>query len=126
THITNAMRLMSLPPAVIELIEQKKISTGHARALLGLSSPRAQIKAAQEIARRNMTVRQTEEIVKFEKEKTPVNKSKAPELLDLEDRLQKHFGSRAEVKRKRNGGTIEISFYNEEDLERILELFGMV
>ena len=127
SYITNTMRLLSLPAEVISLIEQKKISTGHARALLGLNSSQAQIKAAQQIARKKISVRQTEEIVRFEKEESSQDgNGKAPELMDLEERLQKHFGSRAEIKRKRQGGTIEIAYYNEEDLERILELIGLV
>lgn len=125
THIANTMRLLSLPAEVLALIEKKQLSTGHARALLGLSSPQAQIEAAKKIAQGKISVRHTEEIVKFEKDSTQNNKSKATELLDLEERLQKHLGSRAEIKRKRQGGTIEIAFYNEEDLERILELIGL-
>lgn len=125
THIANTMRLLSLPAEVINLVEKKQLSTGHARALLGLSSPQAQIEAAQKIARRKISVRHTEEIIKFEKESPQKGNSRAPELIDLEERLQKHLGSRAEIKRKRQGGYIEIAFYNEEDLERILELIGL-
>ncbi len=126
THITNTMRLMSLPPQVIELIESKKIAPGHARALLGLSSTHAQVKAAQNIARGKLSVRQTEEIVKSEKDTTQKGTNKPPEIADLEERLQKHFGTRAEINRKGQGGKVEISYYNEEDLERIMELLGLV
>lgn len=125
THIANTMRLLSLPAEVLALIEKKQISTGHARALLGLNTVQAQIEAAQKIARGKISVRHTEEIVKFEKDNSQNGKSQAPELIDLQERLQKHLGSRAEIKRRRQGGTIEIAFFNEEDLERILELIGL-
>lgn len=126
THITNTMRLLGLPQEVLNLIETKQISTGHARALLGLNSPQAQIAAAQKIARGKISVRQTEEIVKFEKDSSQKGCIKVPEQIDLEERLQKHLGSKAGIKRRRKGGTIEITFYNEEDLERILEIIGLV
>lgn len=126
THITNTMRLLALPTEVLDMIDKKQISTSHARALLGLKTKQEQIKAAHDIANRKISVRQTEEIIRFEKESTPEKNQKAPEHIDLEDRLQRHFGSRAEIKRKKEGGTLEIAFYNEEDLERILELIGLV
>ena len=126
THIANTMRLLALPPQVIELVENKKIAPGHARALLGLNDPEAQLKAAQKIAKSKMTVRHTEELVRFEKEKPPQATAKTPELADLEERLQKHLGAKTEINRKRQGGKIEITFYNEEDLERILEMIGVI
>lgn len=126
THIANTMRLLGLPAPVIELIESKKIAPGHARALLGLSSPEAQIKAAQQIARGKLSVRQVEEIVRFKKDPAQETQKKPLEIVDLEERLQKHFGTRAEINRKQQGGKIEISFYNEEDLERILEIIGLI
>lgn len=125
THITNVMRLLSLPPEVIVLIESGKIAPGHARALLGLSSPEAQIKAAQEIARGKLSVRQTEEVVRFEKDSRPEKSKKPPEIVEIEERLQKHFGTRAEINRKNKGGKIEISYYSEEELDRILEMLGI-
>lgn len=125
THITNTMRLLTLPAEVLDMIDKRQISTSHARALLGLKTKQEQIKAAQDIAKRKISVRQTEEIVRFEKESAPAQKAKEPELMDLEERLQRHFGSRAEIRRKKQGGTLEITFFNEEDLERILELIGL-
>lgn len=125
-HISNTMRLLGLPGEVIVLLEKKQISAGHARALLGLSSAAAQIKAAQKIAQGKISVRETEEIIRFQKDAGVKDMKKAPEIADLEERLQKHLGSKAEIKRKRQGGTIEISYYNDEDLGRILETIGLI
>lgn len=125
-HISNTMRLLGLPGEVIVLLEKKQISAGHARALLGLSSAAAQIKAAQRIAQGKISVRETEEIIRFQKDAGVKDMKKAPEIADLEERLQKHLGSKAEIKRKRQGGTIEISYYNDEDLGRILETIGLI
>jgi ParB family chromosome partitioning protein len=125
-HISNTMRLLGLPGEVIVLLEKKQISAGHARALLGLSSATAQIKAAQKIAQGKISVRETEEIIRFQKVAGVKDMKKAPEIADLEERLQKHLGSKAEIKRKRQGGTIEISYYNDEDLGRILETIGLI
>lgn len=126
THIANTMRLLALPPQVIDLVENKKIAPGHARALLGLKDPQAQIKAAQKIAKSKMSVRHTEELVRFEKDKPQDTTAKTAELADLEERLQKHLGAKTEINRKKQGGKIEITFYNEEDLERIMELMGAI
>ena len=125
-HISNTMRLLGLPGEVIVLLEKKQISAGHARALLGLSSATAQIKAAQKIAQGKISVRETEEIIRFQKDAGVKDMKKAPEIADLEERLQKYLGSKAEIKRKRQGGTIEISYYNDEDLGRILETIGLI
>jgi ParB family chromosome partitioning protein len=125
-HISNTMRLLGLPGEVIALLEKKLISAGHARALLGLSNAAAQIKAAQKIAQGKISVRETEEIIRFQKDAGVKDMKKAPEIADLEERLQKHLGSKAEIKRKRQGGTIEISYYNDEDLGRILETIGLI
>lgn len=126
-YVTNTMRLLSLPAEIITMIDKKQISAGHARALLGLNSPQQQLLAANEIIKSKLSVRQVEEKVKAKKTKTtkiPLN-IKSPDLLELEDRLQRYLGTRAEITGHRKGGKIEIAYYNEEDLDRILELLGI-
>jgi len=124
-HISNTMRLLSLPQEVINMLENGQISPGHARALLRLDSDVAQIKAARKIAHGKISVRETEELIRFDKDDAVQPKSKAVEFADLEELLQKHLGSKAEIKRRRQGGTIEITYYNDEDLERILDTIGL-
>jgi ParB family chromosome partitioning protein len=125
-HISNTMRLLSLPQEVIKLLENKQITPGHARALLRLDSEAAQIKAARKIANSKLSVRQVEELIRFDDIKQDnKNKERTAEDADLEERLQKYLGSKVELKRHRQGGTIEINYFNEEDLERILEIIGL-
>ncbi len=124
-YVTNTMRLLSLKPEIIEMIDRKQITPGHARALLALSSPQEQLLAANEIIKSKLSVRQIEQRVKASKVNRVQEKGKSADLLELEDRLQRHFGTRAEINGQRRGGKIEIVYYNEEDLDRILELLGL-
>ncbi|NLV20946.1 MAG: ParB/RepB/Spo0J family partition protein [Syntrophomonadaceae bacterium] len=124
-HISNTIRLLSLPQEIITLLENKQLTPGHARALLRLDSDAAQIKAARRIADGKLSVRQVEELIRFDNKDTGKAQSKTAEEVDLEERLQKHLGSKVEFKRRRQGGTIEITYFNNEDLERILEIIGL-
>jgi len=124
-YVTNTMRLLTLQPDIINMIDRKQISPGHARALLGLSSPQEQLLAANEIIKSKLSVRQIEEKVKAHKVNKVQIKKKSPDLLELEERLQRYLGTRAEINGQKRGGKIEIAYYNEEDLDRILELLGL-
>ncbi len=124
-YVTNTMRLLSLQPQIIEMIDRKQISPGHARALLALGNPKEQLLAANEIIRSKLSVRQVEQKVKAGKTNRVPGKVKNADLLELEERLQRHFGTRAAINGQRQGGKIEIVYYNEEDLDRILELLGL-
>jgi ParB family chromosome partitioning protein len=124
-YVANTIRLLGLNPEIIEMIERKQISPGHARALLALSGPQEQLLAAHEIIKSKLSVRQTEQKVKSSKATRVQEKGKSADLLELEDRLQRHFGTRAEINGQRRGGKIEIVYYNDEDLDRILELLGL-
>ena len=124
-YIANTIRLLGLKPEIIEMIEQKQLSPGHARALLALKSPQEQLLAANEIIKSKLSVRQAEQKVKTKKATPTSAVRKSPDLLELEERLQKHFGTRAEINRQRKGGKIEIVYYSEDDLERILEILGL-
>ncbi len=124
-HISNTMRLLSLPQEVIRLLENKQLTPGHARALLRLDNEAAQIKAARKIAKSKLSVRQVEELIRFDDTEATKAKGITAEDADLQERLQKHLGSKVEFKRRHLGGTIEINFFNNEDLERILEIIGL-
>ncbi|MBP1761915.1 MAG: Chromosome (plasmid) partitioning protein ParB [Firmicutes bacterium] len=124
-HISNTMRLLSLPQEVIRLLENKQLTPGHARALLRLDNEAAQIKAARKIAKSKLSVRQVEELIRFDDTEATKAKGRTAEDADLQERLQKHLGSKVEFKRRHLGGTIEINFFNNEDLERILEIIGL-
>ncbi|MEA4925261.1 MAG: ParB/RepB/Spo0J family partition protein [Syntrophomonadaceae bacterium] len=124
-YVANTVRLLNLSDEIIQLIDQKKISAGHARALLAIRNTREQMAAVNEIMKGGLSVRQIEQKVKDKKSNNQGKKAKTPELIDLEERLQQYFGTRTEINRQRQGGKIEIEYYNEEDLERILELIGI-
>lgn len=123
SHIANCLRLLMLPAEVLHMVEQGQISGGHARALLALPGEKEIKRAAQEVAAGKLSVRDTEARVRNKKKPVPAKKS--VELKDMEQRIEEIYGTRAEITRRGKGGKIEISFYDREDLERILELMGL-
>lgn len=127
-YITNIMRLLKLPAQVISMLEKKIISPGHARPLLALPSEKVQIMMAEKIVANKLSVRETEALIKKfaqEKPKKMPTQAKDPEILEVEDRIQDYFGTKAQVSKYKKGGKIEIYFYNDEDFERIIESMGL-
>jgi ParB family chromosome partitioning protein len=124
SYITNMLRMLNLPPEIIKLIEEKKISASHARTLLSLPSDKDRLAAARKIINEKRSVRQTEKSIKFINV-NEAEKNKAVELSEMETKLQKYLGTKAEIVPRKRGGKIEIIYYNDEELERILELFGL-
>jgi ParB family chromosome partitioning protein len=124
--VTNTLRLLNLPPVVLEALQSKKISEGHARALLALPNSQAQSAALQTILDKGLNVRQTEELVhKFRGEK-PTHKPKPepiPEIKALEERLRSSLGTKVNLKHGRKGGTITIHYYSDEELDGLLHRF---
>ena len=124
--ITNTLRLLNLPPSVQEAINNGKISEGHARALLGLATPQSQTGALQTIIKDQLSVRQTEILVRRLSAYRPTPKpkpGKPPELIDLEARLRNRLGTRVTVNPGRVGGSITITYYSDEELDAILAIF---
>ncbi|MDD3853107.1 MAG: ParB/RepB/Spo0J family partition protein [Syntrophomonadaceae bacterium] len=125
-HIANTVRILKLPAEILDYIEKGKISAGHARALMGLSTEQEQLKAGREIIAGNMTVRETEKTVKIKKSKTTKKKAVKPvEISELENLLEKHLATRTKILSNGNAGKIEISYYSGDDLERLVELMGI-
>jgi ParB family chromosome partitioning protein len=127
-HITNTLRLLTLPPSVQKRVAARVISAGHARALLGLHDPEAQERVALRIVAEGLSVRDVEEIVKVWNEepskptrKPSANKPVAPALGHLAERLSDHFDTRVKVQLGRNKGKIVVEFDNIGDLERIVK-----
>lgn len=123
--VTNSLRLLKLPEAVLQALASGKITEGHGRALLGLSSPQAQISALGIILRNGLNVRQTEELVRKmngEKPPRPPQKETAPEVRALEERLRESLGTRVTMRHGKKGGTLTIHYYSSEELEAILAL----
>lgn len=123
SHIANTIRLLSLPQKVLDMVEKGLISAGHARALVGLSQAE-QYRMADQIAGQGVTVRDIEEKVRKSKQGSKPDK-KTIEVLEMEEKIQKHLSTRARIRSKKKGGILEIPYFDEEDLERILELIGI-
>lgn len=124
-HIANTLRILNLPASIIEMINTRKISAGHARAILAYGGEKEQLAAAQEIVTAGLSVREAERRVKVKKTVQEFVFEKPAEVIDLEERMQKFFGTKAELFTLRKGGKIEITYYNDEDLERIIELLNI-
>jgi ParB family chromosome partitioning protein len=126
-HIANHVRLLSLPPNIQEFISTGKISMGHGRALLGLRE-KAKIPAVVEkIIKEALSVRQLEKLIQHLNENVP-RETKKPEkkkdvfIQEREHVLRERFGTSVNIKQNKNKGKIEIEFFSQEDLERILEM----
>ncbi|HZK42862.1 MAG TPA: ParB/RepB/Spo0J family partition protein [Syntrophomonadaceae bacterium] len=123
THVANTLRILKLPEEILKMIEDKEITAGHARTLLGIENTQEQIKIAEQIAVEKLSVREAEQKAKSRKGQI---KEKPVEIVEIEDKLQKHFGTKAKVMPKQKGGSIQISYFNQDDLQRILEILGII
>ena len=135
--VTNAMRILSLPDEVKQLISNDKLTAGHTKVLLGLDIPEEQEQLAARVVRQGLSVRALETIVqKIRKpaKKPAASKSDLPEshIRYLSDRLHQHLGTGVHVSPcqtlangKKKKGRIEIDYYSNDDLDRILALLGL-
>ena len=121
SYITNSLRLLNLPQEVLSYVEQKKISAGHAKILVGLDNATF---IAEKIIEKKLSVRQTENFVKiFKKKKFTINKSKDPNIRSLEKEIIDKIGLRVVIKNdKKNKGTITLSYNDIEQLNKIIEI----
>lgn len=128
--ITNGLRLLKLPPEVKTGVKNLSISAGHARAILGLENTREQIHAYQHIVRTNMSVRETEAYINKLKNKGGTTSTKTKTrtkplyIRQVEEELMTLLGTRVVVKPGRKKGVIEVEYYSQEDLERLVELLS--
>jgi len=129
TSVANALRLLKLPAEVQSSVAQGIISAGHARALLALERAQDQMALAKRIAQGDLSVRAVERLVKRPKGRGSrvglVRPQKSAELRDLEERLQRVLGTAVRIVRGGKKGRLEIEFYSDEDLERILGVIGL-
>jgi len=122
--ITNALRLLKLPEEIKKDLSLGKISSGHARAILALDNNAKRLTLHREIIKRELSVRQTEALVKHWKEgKSLATPRKEPvEIKSIRENLQRTLGTQVKIFRKGKKGRIEILFFSDDDLERILEI----
>lgn len=122
-YVANTMRILNLPALVLDMLERGELNAGHARPLLALPTAEQQVAAAKEIVARQMTVRQVEK--KTKRIKLDIESDKPVELTDLQEKLQHRLATKTLITKLGRGGKIEIAFYDDDDLERILELLGV-
>lgn len=124
--IANALRLLKLPREVAEMVDGRRLSEGHARALLGLTDRAQMTKLAQAAAERGWSVRDLEAKVRGRRPATARKESSRPAPTGhrrIEDALRKRLGTDVRVTARRRGrGLISLSYYSEDDLARVLEL----
>ena len=121
SYITNCLRLLTLPSDIIKLVEEKKITSGHAKILVGLENASF---VANKILERKLSVRQAENFVKIFKTKKRGNKYlKDPNIVDLENKISEKIGLNVIIKNdKKNRGTITFSYREIDQLNKIIEV----
>jgi ParB family chromosome partitioning protein len=122
--VTNTLRLLKLPDVIKNALIEGRISEGHARALLALSTPEAQMAALQTVLKQEFNVRQTEELVRRLSGEKPSRKPKpavVPEVAELEERLRSSLGTKVTLRSGQKGGTLTIHFYSEEELNALMD-----
>lgn len=123
SYISNSIRLLNLDERIIGYIYEGKLTSGHGKALLAIKNREDQLKAADKIIETGMNVREAEEKAKISKKKSKRNK-KAKELfmIELEERLMGALGTKVTLSHGKKSGRIEIEYYNDDDLERLIDL----
>ncbi len=133
--VANALRLLKLPQTVQSYIREGRLSVGHAKVILGIADEKKLKLAAERIIKEGLNVRQTEGLVakltargthkaglKPESVAAP---GSDPHLTDLEDRLREKFGTKVQLRYAGGKGMVEISFYSDMELERLLQILGV-
>jgi len=132
--VANVLRLLQLPTEVQNFVRSNLLTFGHARAILGCAGPDAQKQIAEKVIRDGLSVRETESLVSTRSQNISQFNghlaTKPPAVADihvsaLQNRLQEHFGTKVSLKYRKGKGAVEIRFFNDADLERIMEIVGI-
>ena len=132
--VANTLRLIKLPAEVQAYVRDGLFSSGHAKAILGLKNAKDQIAAAKRVIKKELSVRQAEELVAALGQAAPdktkrgsaVKRSATDaHILDLESKLQEKLGTKVSLRYRKGKGSVDIKFFNDEDLQRILDAFGI-
>lgn len=124
--VTNAMRLLMLAPQVMEMVEKGELSAGHARAILTVSEPSKQLAAANEIIRKNYSVRKAEQLAAKIFRESQQTKEESSEInvdyaAEVSNELSKKLGRKVRLIEGKRNGKIEIEFYGADDREALIE-----
>ena len=136
--VANALRLLRLPQTVQDYIRDGRLSVGHAKVILGLTNEKDQKLVAERVIKEGLNVRQTEGVLARLHKRGPrgtANKEAGagvltvpvtdPHVADLEDRLREVFATKVQLRYAEGKGTVEISFFSDAELERILQILGV-
>jgi len=126
--ITNTLRLLTLPVEVQDMVSRETLTAGHARSLLSLESSGEILAAARYVHAKGFSVRRTEAYIrrKLRRMSTRPAPARPHGLGEWETKLQQRFGTHVAIHRGRKGGKVEFEFYSDDDLERLLEAWGVV
>jgi ParB family chromosome partitioning protein len=133
--VANALRLLRLSTDLQAHVRDGRLSVGHAKVILGLEDADSQALAADRVIREGLSVRQTEELVSnlqtrskpgpAETRGAKTAPTRDSHVADLENRLQERLGTRVQLRYRQGKGAVEIRFFNDDDLQRILEIIGV-
>ncbi len=131
--VANALRLLKLTPTLQAYVRDGRLSVGHAKAILGLGSAEEQELAADRVLKKSLNVRQTEELASAlqKKQGEPNGASKPPGLTQdahlaaVQNKIQERFGTKVVLRYHQGRGAVEIKFFSDDDLERILKVAGI-
>jgi ParB family chromosome partitioning protein len=123
--VANTIRLLNLPRGVIELLEQGKLTAGHARAILAIEGEEKQLEWAEKAASQGYTVREIEKAAPARKGVRRRRRKIEPRLAAIEERAELRLGTRVRIVPRRKGGVISIEYYSDEELESLLEKMGI-
>lgn len=127
SHIANMMRLLSLPEQVIAYINNGELSMGHGRALLSVKNEDQLLELVTKIRKEKLNVRQVEQLIQQINKESNKKKEKPKKdifIQNTETRLREQFGTAVNIQRGKKKGKIEIEFYSDEDLERLIEILS--
>ncbi len=120
SYITNSLRLLNLPNEVLKFVEEKKISSGHAKILVGLDNA---LFVANKIIEKKLSVRQAENFVKIFKKKGSISRNVDPNIKNLEENVSKKIGLSVSIKNnKKNKGTISFFYHDLDQLNKIIDI----
>jgi len=133
--VANALRLLKLPVVIQTYIRESRLSVGHAKVILGLADEQQQRLAAERVIKEALNVRQTEGLIARLQARGPGRSVAKPGLIlplpadahvaDLENRLRERLGTKVQLRYAHGKGAVEISFFSDEELERILQIIGV-